>query len=289
MKQIINIYKKHRSTIDSYLQNFVNNHQKDSIANSKDILKQHKYVQLIYGVDENFRQLTPIICRKNEDKEHIGTDKSHYFLKMQLVDNIYISNPYIHYRTGKASISVVHYKNNQYYVYDVDLIVLLEELKLIEFNQSHDKFKRAVYFLGSTILALVAILLIGYGVFIFVSILFLANSDVNFIHDIFKVIISVTLGLAIYDLSRQIFEHEVLFQTLEHNEDKQYKVLGKFLISIIIALSIETLLVVFKIALSENGAEMLPAFYLILGTTIMVVGLGWFYKTIKGCGCVEED
>lgn len=281
MKQVINIYKKHRLTIDSYLQNLVNSYQKDPIANHKEILKQHKCIQLIYGVDQNFKQITPIICRRNEDKENIGGDKSHYFLKMKLTNNIYISNPYIHYRTGKASVSVVQFKDNYYYVYDVNLIELLEELKLIEFNQFHDKFKRAVYFLGSTILALVSILLIGYGIYIFGTILLFSSGETNLIHDVFKAIIAVTLGLAIFDLAKQIFEHEVLFQTLEHDEDKQYKVLGKFLISIIIALSIETLLVVFKIALSDDKSEMLSAFYLIIGTTIMFVGLGWFYKTIR--------
>ncbi|MEA3315653.1 MAG: hypothetical protein U9Q30_07365, partial [Campylobacterota bacterium] len=90
-------------------------------------------------------------------------------------------------------------------------------------------------------------------------------------------IISITLGLAIFDLAKQIFEHEVLFHSFQYPEDKQYKVLGKFLISIIIALSIETLMVVFKIALSDYK-EMLSAFYLIIGTTVMIVGLAYFYK-----------
>ncbi|MDD2699006.1 MAG: hypothetical protein PHF17_09420 [Arcobacteraceae bacterium] len=289
MKQVINIYKKHKLTVDHYLYSLVNGYQKDPVQSASHILKQHSFIQLIYAVDENFKQITPIICRQREENDNIGGDKSHYFSKMQLNDNIYISNPYIHYRTGKASISLVHFKDNKYYVYDINLISLLEELKLIEFNQFHDKFKRAVYFLGSGILALISILLIGYGIYIFGELLFFTPTDVNLMHNIFKAIIAVTLGLAIFDLAKQIFEHEVLFQSLDHDEDKQYKVLGKFLISIIIALSIETLLVVFKIALSDNPANLLSAFYLIIGTTMMFVGLGWFYKTIKQSSCIEEE
>ena len=104
----------------------------------------------------------------------------------------------------------------------------------------------------------------------------------------FKAIISITLGLAIFDLAKQIFEHEVLFKTFHHPEDKEYKVLGKFLISILVALSIETLLVVFKIALNDYS-KLVSALYLLLGTTTLLVGLGWFYKTIKESSSKEDE
>ena len=114
----------------------------------------------------------------------------------------------------------------------------------------------------------------------------LSSSD--FLHDIFSSIISITLGLAIYDLAKQIFEHEVMYQSFHQSEDKQYKVLGKFLVSIIIALSIESLMVVFKIAL-EDVSNMMSAFYLLIGTTIMFVGLGYFYKTIQNTTQKEDE
>jgi hypothetical protein len=291
MKKVINLYKKHKVTVDNYLSNLMKNIIKnvgdDFITHSDYILSQHKYIQLIYAVDENFKQFTPVICKKRQDTQNIGADKSHYFHKMNLEDNMYISNPYIHYRTGKASISVVYYHEKEYYVFDINLIHLLEDLKLIEFNQTYDRFKRGVYIFGAAILALVAIVLISHGILTFGA-LFI-HSDVDFVHDIFKAIIAVTLGLAIFDLAKQIFEHEVLFQSFNNNEDKQYVVLGKFMISIIIALSIETLLVVFKIALSDQPTQMLSAFYLIVGVTMMFVGLAWFYKTIKQSGCDQYE
>ena len=285
MKQVINIYKRHKLTVDMYLKNLVKSFERDFFKDAVHLLEQHKFIELIYGVDEDFKQVTPIICKKKEDSENIGANKSHYFHKMILDDDMfYVSNPYIHYRTGKASLSVVYYKNDIYHVFDVNLIDILEELKLIEFNQFHDMFKRTTYLLGSSTLALVSIVLISYGIYFFVSML-LDNPQVDLLHDIFKSIIAVTLGLAIFDLAKQIFEHEVLFQTLEQDDDKQYKVLGKFLVSIIIALSIETLLVVFKVALSNSSEGLISAFFLILATTIMFTGLGWFYKTIKQSGC----
>lgn len=288
MKEVINIYKKHKMTVDNFVMTFIKSAPKGYIENANVIFKQARFVQLLYGVDSNFKQFTPVVCRKRNESEHIGYDKGHYFMKMVLnAENIYVSNPYIHYRTGKASISAVHCLDGIFYVFDIDLIELLEELKLIEYNKIHDKFKRAVYLIGSSMLALVSVALIVYGFYIFAAILF-STEDVDFLHDVFKSIIAITLGLAIYDLAKQIFEHEVLFQSFHHPEDKQYKVLGKFLISIVIALSIETLMVVFKIAL-DDYRQMLSAFYLLIGTTVMLIGLGWFYKMIMEVGRKEDE
>lgn len=288
MKTIINIYRHHKLSVDNYITTLIQSINQDYIANADKIFRDYRYVQLIYGVDESFNQTTPIICKKDRDSSHIGSDKSHYFTKVQFNDEgIFISNPYIHYRTGKASISVVRKIDEILYVFDINLVLLLEDLRLLEFNTTHDKVKRSVYFLGSTLLAFVAIALILYGGYIFIALMFtLAEAD--FLHDIFKSIIAITLGLAIYDLAKQIFEHEVVFQSFHHSDDKQYKVLGKFLISIIIALSIETLMVVFKIAL-DDYSKMISAFYLLIGTTVMFIGLGYFYKTINESGCEDEE
>ncbi len=289
MKNVISIYKKHQPTVNMYLKNFVTNIKGSPLKTASKILNNNKHIQLMYSVDKNLKQISPIICRRNNDNSGVGNDKSHYFQKVVLDEhNIYISNPYIHYRTGKASLSVVHYIDDTYYVFDIDIISLLEELKLIEFNSLHDRVKRAVYFLGSSTLTFVSITLIIYGITIFASDLF-SEDEFDILHGSFKSIIAVTLGLAIFDLARQIFEHEVLFRSLDSDDDKQYKVLGKFLISIIIALSIETLLVVFKIALSGDTSSMLSAFYLIVGTTLMFVGLAWYYKTITKTNCNIDD
>ncbi len=288
MKEVINIYRKQKINVDSFVKRLIDSLPKDYMVEAQSILNQYRYIQLMYGVNSECKQITPIMFKKGSDSSRMGSDKSHYFTKLNLDENkIYISNPYIHYKTGKASISVVHFVDSTYYIFDIDLILLLEELKLIEYNSFHDKVKRIIYFFGSTALALVSVALIGYGVFVF-FLLMSSLSTSDFLHDIFRSIISITLGLAIYDLAKQIFEHEVMYQSFHKSEDKQYKVLGKFLISIIIALSIETLMVVFKIAL-EDISNMISAFYLLIGTTIMLVGLGYFYKTIQNAAQKENE
>ena len=280
MKEVINIYKNNKITIENFISAVVASLPSDFLENSESVLKRYSFIQLMYEVDEDFIQTSPIVCRRDKDKGGINSDKSHYFAKLSLDEKgMYISNPYIHYRTGKASISVVIFAENKYKIFDINLVSLLEHLRLIEHNSKYEKAKKAVYSLGSFLLSFVAIMLILYGGYKFIAQL-IEPGNVDFLQGIFKSIIAITLGLAIFDLAKQIFEHEVLFQSFSHPEDKQYKVLGKFLISIVIALSIETLMVVFKIAL-EDYSMLLSAFYLLIGTTLMFVGLGYFYKMIR--------
>ena len=280
MREIINIYKKNKMTIESYIHSIIATMPKDSIDVADEILKKYNFIQLMYEADKDYKQISPVVCRKERLDEGIGSDKSHYFVKLDLDDKgEYISNPYIHYRTGRASVSVVVAESDRYKVFDINLVQLLEHLKMIEHNSAYERYKKVIYSIGSMFLSIVSILLILYGGYIFVKILF-GSADTDFLQAIFKSIISITLGLAIFDLAKQIFEHEVLFQSFEHPENRQYKILGKFLISIVIALSIETLMVVFKIAL-DDYTQMLSAFYLMIGTTLMFVGLGYYYKILS--------
>lgn len=280
MREIINIYKKNKMTIESYIHSIIATMPKDSFDSADEILKKYNFIQLMYEVDKDYKQISPVVCRKERLDEGVGSDKSHYFVKLDL-DNKgeYISNPYIHYRTGRASVSVVVAGSDRYRVFDINLVQLLEHLRMIEHNSAYERYKKVIYSIGSMFLSIVSIMLILYGGYIFVEILFGA-ADTDFLQAIFKSIISITLGLAIFDLAKQIFEHEVLFQSFEHPENRQYKILGKFLISIVIALSIETLMVVFKIAL-DDYTQMLSAFYLMIGTTLMFVGLGYYYKILS--------
>ena len=261
---------------------------KEILSESKSIFKKHKYIELIYTVDNEYKQKSPSRYRHKLLNDSIGSDKSEYFNNINLKDNdVFISSPYIHHTTGQPSISVVRRVGDIYYVIDINMLTLLEELKLIEYNSIHEKVIKSVYIAGASILGLIAFSLIGYGGYVLASLMFsLSVSD--FLHDVFKSIVSVTIGLAMFDLSRQIVEHEVLFKSFHKEANREFKMLGKFLISIIIALSIETLMVVFKIVL-DDYQNMLSAFYLLLGTTIMFVGLAYFQKTMKSTETQEES
>jgi len=282
MKEYITLFNKHKQSIENFLTNIIQNDLIDQV-NQKAInntFKSLESVQCIYFVNNKYIQTSPNFYKKNLDDSKIGANKEHYFSNIRFNDkDMFITNPYLHHRTGKSSITVVKLTNNNFVVYDIDLLKLLEELKLIQHNSKFDKLNRFIYGLGGYSLSFISVFLILYGGFIFLNIFF-TNSNAYIINEMFKSIIAITLGLAIYDLAKTIITHEVLFRNIEDDKNGQYHILGKFLVSIIIALSIESLMVVFKIALDDYTA-LGYAFLLILGVTILIYGLGKFHYFTK--------
>lgn len=279
MKKILQIYKKDQLHILSYIRGMVNSLPKNLLNETRSVFKRHKYIELMYSVDEEYQQISPYIHRNKVVAESVGSDKSQYFSNIDLKNrDVFITSPYLHHTSGNSTISVIQKIDDVYHVIDINMILLLEELKLIEYNSFHEKVIKSVYILGATLLGLISLSLIGYGAYVLATLMFSVSVN-DFLHDVFKAIVAVTIGLAMFDLSRQIIEHEVIFKSFHKEENREFKMLGKFLVSIIIALSIETLMVVFKIVL-DDYQNMLSAFYLLIGTTIMFVGLAYFQKTI---------
>ncbi|MEA3289919.1 MAG: hypothetical protein U9Q04_07010, partial [Campylobacterota bacterium] len=97
---------------------------------------------------------------------------------------------------------------------------------------------------------------------------------------IFKPVIALTLGLAIFDLAKTVLEQEVVFKNYSKNSTTEYKVLTKFSITIIIALLIESLMVVFKIAI-DDYSQMINAVYLICGVSVLILALSVFIHLSK--------
>jgi hypothetical protein len=93
-------------------------------------------------------------------------------------------------------------------------------------------------------------------------------------------VIALTLGLAIFDLAKTLLAQEVVFKSYSKNTSLEYKVLTKFSITIIIALLIESLMVVFKIAI-DDYSHMIYALYLISGVSILILSLGVFIYFTK--------
>lgn len=286
MKESIELFKKHRDTIENYLVTIIENNSlecsdEDNVESSFARLES---LQTIYVVDKDFKQISPSYYPHSMDKKRVGINKTRYFSNVVFNEkNIYMTNPYLHYKTGRSSITIVKKFEDKYVIFDVDILAMLEDLKLIEHNTNFEKLNRFIYATGGYALTLVSLFLIIYGIYIFLTMFFLTKEAV-ILNEIFKSIVSITLGLAIYDLAKTIIASEVLFKGIGNEDANQYKTLGKFLTSIIIALSIESLMVVFKIALGDY-TNLGYSFYLIVGVTIMIVGLGLFHKyTRDSCG-----
>lgn len=284
MQEFTEIYESHQNDIEKFLT--------ETIANSGELANRGKdnfkklfqvfpSLELVYVCDKDtLIQVSPNIYRNKTSETPKGRDRS-YLLKKMKCDpqlNITISKPYISSATGKTCITVIKEEDEFVYFMDFTLVTLLERLGLIEIHKEFNFVSKSFYFLAANVMMVLSLFTIGYSVFEFIDSLFF-KSGLS-IESIFKPVIALTLGLAIFDLAKTILEQEVVFKSYSKNSKIEYKVLSKFIITIIIALLIESLMVVFKIAI-DDYSQMLNAVYLIFGVSFLIISLGVFIHLTK--------
>lgn len=273
MKEFIEIYQEHQTDIESFLMNTLKNNgaiYEDEIERYKENFKSFPSMELLYITNKVYKQITPNIYRNSSDRDAEGIDRS--YLEKKLIkknEQFSISEPYLSSATEKICITVMKKEDGNHIFIDFSLSELLGRLGLIELHPTFDNFTKLFYKMIGFSLMFFSFLAIGYALYSFFSNLI---NDGFTLDTLFKPIVSITLGLAIFDLAKTILEREVYFKSYG-KESEDGMVLTKFSIAIIIALSIEALMVVFKIALHDY-TKMIDALYLILGVGIIIVTLG---------------
>lgn len=283
MKRIISIYTEHKNSVQFYLRSVLAGFSplSEGKKDLRRLFECEKSAEVIYAVTPSFVQSTPSFGRTYVDEGRVGADKSFYFKWVSFEkEPIHISNPYLHHMTGRPTLTAVKQEHDHYLVADFDMLKLLEELRLIEHNSVFEKVNKTVMGIGGILLGIVAVYLILYGAVVFLAMVASPHTPEEIMHEIFTSIISITIGLAIYDLAKTLVENEVLFKKIDYGSQLQSRILTKFLTSIIIALSIESLMAVFKIVL-DDYSKLLNAFYLIVGVTLLIVGTG-VYNRLSG-------
>lgn len=154
---------------------------------------------------------------------------------------------------------------------DISLKDLLQIIKPTSFSNKFENFSKFIYFMFALSLFAISGFMFLQGV---TSIFFEALE----IEEMFKATILLTLSLAIFDLVKAIFEEEVLGKGSEREKTFEiHRTMIKFLGSIIIALAIEALMLVFKFAII-GPEKILYAVYLIVGVTFLLIGLTFYIR-----------
>ena len=187
-----------------------------------------------------------------------------------------LSDPYPSSLTNElcvtASEPVYDEKDELKFVVCID-ISLKDILKMIAPSAAAHAFEN----FAKTIYALFAL-----GLFAVVSVLFYLGikslvlkslSEID-ISEMFESTIILTLALAIFDLVRAIIDEEVLCHKQKHQSGVS-RTMVRFLGSIIIALAIEALMLVFKFAIT-NPNDILYAVYLVGGVAVLISSLGFY-------------
>ena len=277
MIQTITIYKENRKSIEGFLLENISNNISDRIIDKhlNKFFKIFKSLEMLFVTDKNHQQFKAKLTRDKEETETLPIDRVSTFEKRVIKDGKYVSAPYISVSTGHTIITVIRKIEDNYLVMDFNLNDLLEEMGYITHSLFFTKINKFIYAIIGYGFYLLSLILILYSILTFGSYLF--YYDASLIEATFKSIVSITLGLAIFDLGKNLLEHEVIYNH-EAKKDNINKVFIGFLISIIIAISIEALIFVFKVMLSKEYSDMVYALYLIGGVSMLIISLSLFSR-----------
>ncbi len=227
-----------------------------------------------------------------------GEDRSNraYFYRTRKEHRCILTDPYPSLISNQLVVTttfpIYDEANQLLYVICVD-IKLRDILYMIHPTSVDSAFgmvSKTVYASFAVALFAVALLFFFKGISSFL--VFGTNFNAIDVNEMFKSTILLTLSLAIIDLTKAIFEEEVLGREKQESEGHAHQTMVRFLGSIIIALSIEALMLVFKFAITDPQ-HLLPAVYLIGAVTALIIGLSIYLNAIKekrkDTGCNKES
>ncbi len=240
----------------------------------------------VYLLDYKGVQVTPTYAQHKEIDEDIGkirADRAYYYRAVR-EGRCSMTDPYPSLISGELTVTASQpiYDETGELKFVACLDMSLDEVLKISQQTPADiffaKLFKYSYAAFSFALIAVAMLLFFKG---------LANFMVHEItpfhfkiKDVFEATILLTLALAIFDLAKTLIEEEVLGRVKDYNPSGTHKTMVRFLGSIIIALSIEALMLVFKFAITDP-AQLVYSMYIIGAVALLLVGLAVYIKFTK--------
>ena len=247
------------------------------------LVNQYPFLELQYCLNEQGIQQGYNVCFKRQYKKklaHVGAGQDlsarPYFLLASASPDPHFTSPYISTATKHLCISVIKMipsekGKQQFLVIDVFLT------ELIEFIMGDIKRARMTPYFR-----------VGYGLIVgclFCLVIYLLYKvfagmvDLVLNEDIqsdplkpFTIIIFVTLALAIFDLGKTILEEEILMHKDIFRHSSTRRTITRFISTILIAVSIEALLTMFKAALGQTE-YVIPAVLMMFAVVGLLIAL----------------
>ena len=248
----------------------------------KRIINELPEANVAYILDANGKQISKMLTLKDSLKQNIELNQANrtYFYKAVKEKRCILTDPYPSLIGGKmvvsAAMPIFNDRGNLLYVAIID-IPLEKILKFIH-TERGDTFlrhvNRIIYAVFAAALFAICILLFFNGIKMFFTYT-LSTIDIK---KMFESTILITLSLALYDLVKTLLFEEVIGEKEEHPL-AIHKTMIKFLGSIIIALAIEGLMLVFKFAMIAPN-KLIYATLLLAAVTFLLIGLAYYMKNV---------
>ena len=290
---VIEKYEEHRLAIHHLLPSILNffadkkmleQSQEELIEQFNSLYAYYPFISLFFLLDANGQQITPCIAGRHVKNYPlgIGADRSNrpYYLAALKSDKVIVTEPYLaSVRRDLCLSTCVKILNDDgsvkgYVVLNIDLKAILAFLTGDSRRVYFEPYFKVIYTL--IVLGLFSVA----GVLLYTAALeciTVAKSLITPQQEVaipFGVVIYLTLALAIFDLGKTTLEEEVLLykDILRHSSTR--RTITRFIAVIIIAVSIEALLMIFKAALHGGGEQLIAAVWIILATALLLVSLG---------------
>ena len=278
-------YHEHKDVINSLLESILMSVEEGLNKNIdlQSLVKKFPFLELQYYLDETGLQQGNNQCFKTQYTHSLGQSghqqdlsQRPYFLHAKWNNETCFTEPYFSIATKEVCLSAIkelrNPKDEKYYiVLDVCLT------QLIEFVMGDTaRANMSPYFKA------------GYGVIIgclFCLVLFLVSCVFSDIYALvksiphsfdplqpFSIIIYITLALAVFDLGKTILEEEILMHKDIFRHSSTRRTITRFISTVLIAISIEALLTMFKAALGQ-AEYLLPAIAMMLAVVGLLIAL----------------
>ncbi|GAA8485667.1 PDC sensor domain-containing protein [Helicobacter pylori] len=216
-----------------------------------------------------------------ELESHASFSDKYYFYQAVSEKRCILTDPYPskkgNHLVVSASYPVYDQNNDLAFVVclQIPLRVAIEISSPSKYFRTFSEGSMVMYFMISIMLTLVSLLLFVKCISSFWTAIVNFNSfDIK---EVFHPIVLLTLALATFDLVKAIFEEEVLGKNSGDNHHAIHRTMIRFLGSIIIALAIEALMLVFKFSVSEPD-KITYAVYLAIGVAVLLISLAIYVK-----------
>lgn len=288
---VIDRYHEYHDAIHELMGSIISGIADERLINEKECqckamkLLSHMYpfIDMLYVLDASGKQISDNITVTKQHPAAFhgkGKDRSQrpYFKPDLQKDAVQVTNPYLSSINSdlciSAAMKITHDASGQefFVVIDIDLPMTIEFLMG---DRARRKFQPAFKFFY---------VLIALGLFaVVIALLFTAFHELYLLftdtdakdHQLkpFGIIIFLTLGLAIFDLGKTTLEEEVLMHKDIFRHSSTRRTITRFIAAILIAVSIEALLLMFKSVLGYS-TELLPAVWMMIAAVGLLVGLG---------------
>ena len=251
----------------------------------KRLKKEVKDIDTLYVLDAKGRQVINNISNIPSHRTGEGENRADraYYYRAVREKRCILTDPYPSRIEGILVVTAAYpvYDQNGKLRYVVCIDIPLDKILHMVHPSSGEtafgRFSKITYGAFSVALFAVALILFINGIkAFFTTELNIFNIDIK---EMFQATILLTLSLAIFDLVKAIFEEEVLGHHKKGEPDEIHKTMVRFLGSIIIALAIEALMLVFKFAIIDPE-KLVYAVYLIGGVTLLLFGLSVYLRSI---------